>query len=336
MGFAEIQGNDQVKRVLQLALRKKRWPPSILLIDSSQGEAKKLALVLAQAVNCLNLDDDGCDQCYNCQAIKEERFPDVLMVEPVNEVIRVEKIREVKKLAYLRPMVGKRRVFIIDQSEKMNEQAANTLLKVLEEPPSTTIFILLTSNPYLLLPTIRSRCQELQLSPVTQETLEKYIEGLGRDKKEARLMAFFAKGNREVVDKLNYQELRAQRKALWSIVEAGARGGIPAQKIKDYGQYTKRQRQLWSQELAILASFWRDLLLVKLNASPELIINYDFLPELKEMAHLVSLEKIKNSLSWINEAAEEVKKNLNIQVIINSYLTHYQGKKNGKDNLCSD
>lgn len=336
MGFAEVLGNEHVKKVLRLALQKKRLPQSILLIDSSGGRAKKMALVVAQAVNCLNLDDDGCGQCYNCQAITRGKFPDVLEVEPINEVIRVEKIREVKKLAYLKPMLGKKKVFIINQSEKMNEAAASTFLKVLEEPPPTTIFLLLTSNPHLLLPTIRSRCQELELSSISQEIIEKYMQELGLDKREARLLAFFAKGDLENAQRFDLQEFRSKREDLWGLIKACALGKNIALKIKEYGHYTKRHRQLWVEELDILASFWRDLLLVKLKAHHDLLFNYDFLPELMEIAPLVSDEMIINSLRWINEAVEEVKKNLNIQVIISSYLSHYQGKKNGKNNLCSD
>lgn len=328
MPFAQVLGNERIKEILRLALQRKKLPQSLLLADSSGRGADRLAQVLAQAVNCLQLEDDACGLCANCQAIEQGRFPDVLIIEPEREIIRVDKIREVKKLAYLKPMIGRHRVFIIRESEKMNEPAANTFLKVLEEPPSTTLFILLTANPHLLLPTIRSRCQELHLAPLPREMVEKYLTQEGKDKNEARLLAYLIKGDIEEVLKFDLQELRPRRENLWELVKTCLREGNLSLKIKEYGALSKHHRLLWLEALEIMASFWRDILLVKLEAPEELMINYDFREEIKKLSATVSLEIVKKSLDWINQAAEEVKKNLSIQVIINSYLSRYQGQDN--------
>lgn len=328
MPFAQFPGNEKVKEILRLALRRKKLPRSLILVDSSGGGADRLAQILAQAVNCLQQQDDACGLCANCQAIEAGRFPDVLVVEPEKEIIRVEKIREVKRLAYLKPMIGRYRVFIIRQSEKMNEQAANTFLKVLEEPPASTLFILLTANPHLLLPTIRSRCQELHLAPLPREMLEKYLTQAGKDKNEARLLAYLVKGDIEEILKFDLQELRPKRENLWELVKSCLQEGSFSVRIKEYTSLGKHHRLLWLEALEIMASFWRDILLMKLRAPEELMINYDFREEIKRISSVVSIEIAEKSLKWLDQAAEDIKKNLNIQVIINSYLSRYQGQDN--------
>ncbi|MCP2620354.1 DNA polymerase III subunit delta', partial [Candidatus Aminicenantes bacterium AC-334-K16] len=238
MPFDQVIGNERIKEIFRLALQKRRLPQSILLADPSGSGAEKLARVLAQAVNCLQLSDDACGICANCRAIEKGIFPDVLVIEPDKEVIKVERIREAKKLAYLKPMVGRRKVFIIQQSEKMTVEAANTFLKVLEEPPATTLFILITNNPHLLLPTIRSRCQELNLSPIPRELLEKFIQDQGRDKNEARLIAYLVKGDFEEASRFNIQETRRQREASWKLVKACVLGENFSQVIRECSSYT--------------------------------------------------------------------------------------------------
>jgi DNA polymerase III delta' subunit len=133
------------------------------------------ALVLAKALNCQKKKDDACEACASCKAVNAGNFPDVMEIQPEGNVLKIEQMRLLRDIVHLKPMTGKRRVFIVAEAEKMTEEAANSLLKILEEPPLFSYIILMTDNPFLLLPTIKSRCQILNFLPISREDIEKIL-----------------------------------------------------------------------------------------------------------------------------------------------------------------
>src|SRR5881227_1943156 len=192
--FSTLIGNEEVKQALRQLLTGGRVPGS-LLFTGEAGIGKKLfALELAKALNCRNRAGvEACDECSSCRRIENSVFPpfsdvkdnnermiwsehgDVAMVRPYKQIIRVKPMRELEREANFRPFEGAARVFIVEDAEYMNEQAANALLKTLEEPPVTTHLILTTTNPTALLATIRSRCQVIRFAPVPVNELESFL-----------------------------------------------------------------------------------------------------------------------------------------------------------------
>src|SRR5256714_13721499 len=192
--FSRLIGNDEVKDALRHLLASGRMPGS-LLFTGEEGIGKKLfALELAKALNCRNRAGvEACDECSSCRRIANSTFPafsevkdnnermiwsehgDVAMVRPYKQIIRVKPMRELEREANFRPFEGAARVFIVEDAEYMNEQAANALLKTLEEPPSTTHLILTTSNPNALLATIRSRCQMIRFAPIPALDIAEFL-----------------------------------------------------------------------------------------------------------------------------------------------------------------
>src|SRR5712691_10837903 len=192
--FSSLIGNDEVKESLRHLLVSGRVPGS-LLFTGEQGIGKKLfALELAKAFNCRNRRGvEACDECSSCKRIWRSTFPpftsdddnrermiwsehtDVAMARPFKNIIRVKVMRELEREANFRPFEGVARVFVVEDADTMNEQAANALLKTLEEPPPTSHLILTTSNPTALLPTIRSRCQTIRFAPIPHEQIEKFL-----------------------------------------------------------------------------------------------------------------------------------------------------------------
>src|SRR4030042_3927846 len=136
MNFDNIVGNSRVKKILRLALQKNRLPNSLLFHGPKGVGERSLPLTLAEAVNCERRRADACGECPTCLAISGGRFPDVQEVKPSGQVIRVDRVREMRQAAYMRPMVGRKRVFIISEADKMNDEPFNTVLKILEETPS--------------------------------------------------------------------------------------------------------------------------------------------------------------------------------------------------------
>src|SRR5271165_3424427 len=211
MPFSDFHGNAEVVRTLREMLAREHFPHAVI-VSGPQGSGKfTLAQMVAKAMNCLErpLSDglpDFCGHCANCIRIAEadaleERFaeavevrenlrdadkretrilvqthPDVLIIppDPPQMLVKVDQVRHVIHEIYYKPAEGRERVYIFSNADFMKE-AANSLLKVLEEPPEFATLFLLTDNPSALLPTIRSRCMQLRLSALSPEMVEQYL-----------------------------------------------------------------------------------------------------------------------------------------------------------------
>ena len=184
--FRDIIGHRKLVTLLSRSIARGSLPPSLILSGPS-GVGKRLAATAtAQALNCLNpvrpsstdstaepIPYDACGACAACSRIARGVHPDVSVLEP-NEKgnIRIDPVREVIDRAGYRPFEGRRRVAIIDHADGLERAAQNALLKVLEEPPSGSVFLLVTAYPDLLLPTVRSRCPQLRFRPLTVNEVE--------------------------------------------------------------------------------------------------------------------------------------------------------------------
>src|SRR5215469_2488567 len=211
MPFSDFHGNDDAVRTAREMLARDHFPHAVIL-SGPQGSGKfTLAQMVAKAMNCLqqpSIDGlpDFCGVCANCTRIADadaldDRFaeavearenlrdvdkretrilvqahPDVTIIppDPPQMLVKVDQVRFIIREIYFRPAEGRHKVYIFSQASFMKE-AANSLLKVLEEPPDFATIFLLTENPSALLPTIRSRCMHLQLSPLATETVENYL-----------------------------------------------------------------------------------------------------------------------------------------------------------------
>ena len=193
MSFKSVLGQLQPKRILTNALQNSSVAHAYLFYGQESIGKKKLALAFAKALNCKETDWlDACDECESCLKIERRIHPDFFYIEPAKStptsreaVIKIEEIRELqKKLAYL-PYEGKTKVVVIDSAELMNVQAANSFLKTLEEPPSSTVLILISSNPHRLLPTLISRCQGIQFHRLSLNDIREILKSQPQEERES-------------------------------------------------------------------------------------------------------------------------------------------------------
>lgn len=197
---AVAAGQDLVRRILEGALARGRLGHA-LLFSGPRGLGKAAtAAALARAACCRDPRGagalGGCGVCPDCRQVEAGVHPDVRWVAPSPSNIRIEQVREILREAHLRPFSGRGRTFILRGADRLTEEAANALLKVLEEPPDGTRFILLTAMPGALLPTIRSRCQELPFRPLHPEAVAEMLrERAGLPGDEALAVARLAGGN---------------------------------------------------------------------------------------------------------------------------------------------
>jgi len=165
--FKEVIGQDIVVRILKNFLKKER-PPHGYLFAGERGTGKtSVARIYAKALNCLELkDSEPCGQCLVCRLFEQNKFLDLIELDAASHR-RIEDIRNIQEHIGFRPIQGKYKVFIIDEAHSLTEEASNALLKTLEEPPSHAIFILATTEPERILPTIHSRVQRLDFRRIS-------------------------------------------------------------------------------------------------------------------------------------------------------------------------
>lgn len=174
MSFENIVGNNKIKQELKDAIKNNTISHSYLF-SGEDGVGKKLfAKEFAKMILCLS-DDKYCNKCSSCIKFDSENNPDFVMLQPDGNSIKIAQIREMQENVYKKPIVSNKKVFIIDDSDKMTEEAQNSLLKTLEEPPEYIIIILVASNENKLLNTIKSRCLKIGFNNINKTELMQYI-----------------------------------------------------------------------------------------------------------------------------------------------------------------
>lgn len=173
MFLKDFVGNQRLVSLL----RQGELPPASLFTGPDGIGKKTLALLLAAHVDCKAGDPaDLCGRCTSCVKATHGNHPDIRLYRPEKISIKIESIRELNREAQFKPFEGRRRFFVLDEAEKLTEEAANAILKTLEEPPETTRIILVTAYPQRLLPTILSRCQTFVFRALRQQELARYLQ----------------------------------------------------------------------------------------------------------------------------------------------------------------
>lgn len=177
MSFSSIKDQSIPVRLLRNVIRLRRVP-NALLFWGPEGVGKRYtALEFAKAVNCESKRGDACGECLSCRKVEHGNHPDLKIIRPSGKAREIKKkqIEVICELTAYRPFGGGRRVVIIDQADCLNARSSNYFLKTLEEPPSETTFILLTDAPGRLLPTIRSRCQQVRFGTLAPATIAELL-----------------------------------------------------------------------------------------------------------------------------------------------------------------
>jgi len=212
--FGQIEAVSKLKRFISSGNLGHAY-----LFAGPQGVGKyTTAKVFASAVNCAN---GGCGKCLCCDKIAREIHPDVFQVAPEGNFITIEQIREIKREANLKPFEANFKVYIIDEVEKMTMEAANALLKILEEPPSGVIFILITSNLEGVISTIVSRCYQVYFRPIaTNLMVSEIMRRYETDENKAKLVAKISGGIfGNAIEMVDSQRRVKRRESVLSLVE---------------------------------------------------------------------------------------------------------------------
>ncbi|GIP41380.1 DNA polymerase III subunit delta' [Paenibacillus sp. J31TS4] len=166
MSFDTIPGQAQAKRILQNGLRRDKLSHAYIFSGPSGSGRREMAKTLAQAVYCTERKDDACGQCLECRKVEHGNHPDLIWIGPDGASIKIDQIRELQKGLAYRSTGSRTKIYIAEEADRMTVQAANSLLKFLEEPGTDVMAILITENGHALLPTIRSRAQWIPFVPM--------------------------------------------------------------------------------------------------------------------------------------------------------------------------
>jgi len=238
-----------------------------------------------------------------------------------------ENIRALCKEIYLKPLEGKRKVFIIDDAHKMTEEAADAFLKTLEEPPLDSIIILVTSKPEMLLPTIHSRCQKIKFHPVSKKSIHEFIKNTKNlADKDSMLIASLAQGSISKALEINLEETLKKRDKVINFIRSDNMMDIEkffyfVREFSDESEKDRRRRAKSTQQFIELMSAWfHDLILIKRDGNRNSIINFDKLTELRETSQKFKSEQLEDIFSILSETNQLLLMNFDVRLTIEALL----------------
>lgn len=352
-GFEALVGQATTVQALQRAMASGRLPHALLLEGPIGVGKATCAGILAQALNCeVKGFVDACGACTSCRKVARGLHPDVLWVEPMGKFIKIGQITPRKRSTGgtgddgeaggsrrgqpdqvpivswvgFKPFEGKRRVVIIDDAHTMNHQAQNALLKTLEEPPPSSILVLVTPRPAALLPTIRSRCQSLRLQPLGTAGMREFLEErLGIAAAEARLRAALAPGSLGRAIDLDLEQYNELRNVAEAAVEDAHDGGAAllasAEELLAKGTGRLKIQQAASA-MGVVRDVLRDLLVLANCSGEELLINIDRAADWSDWAGKLDPEGLVEALRAVQRADDHLRSPLqpNARLVIEEAL----------------
>ena len=354
MPFSEILGHQRIVTTLRGMLATGRVPHA-LLFSGPRGVGKyTLARMFAQAANCQRLRDDFCGECDPCRRIAGladpgplieagiaergesadaatiervplllETHPDVWAVVPdpvrlknpvARPMLRMGQLRAVQRAAYFKP-VARRRVFLLDGAETMRPDYANVFLKILEEPPETSTLILMTTNAYLLLPTIRSRCMQFFFAPLETKLVEDILSVRTKlTAAERRLAAHLAEGSPGAALALDLEEAAGLRRRALQLLADAAEARSSAGLFAQTAQLAKGQKLPFESVLELFYSLLTDLLELSAGCANLTLRNPTLAKELAALGKRVDPQWVSRAVEGLDELWSRLRRNVNRQL----------------------
>ena len=335
MSFKSILGQSQPKKILTNALQNGSVSHSYLFYGPDSVGKKKLAIALAKALNCKGVDPlDACNECESCLKIERRIHPDFFYLEPIKStpasreaVIKVEVIRELqKKLAFM-PYEGKKKVVVIDSVDLMNLQAMNSFLKTLEEPPSSTLLLLISANPNKLLPTLLSRCQGIQFHRLSSQDIRSIIQSQSREEgetlteSEIDFRVHRSQGSVNIALAEDIEKTEHLREQLLEVLEKVSfdRMDIIFNFAKVWAKQTEEIQTVLNEFLGLI----RDLALYRSGCSQSDIQNMDLSVRMIPIAKAQSLKTWIDRFNAVHNTQLALSGNANTQLFLENMLIEF-------------
>lgn len=324
--FADIIGQEQIKAHLQNALTTKKISHAYILNGEKSSGKEYIAKVFAMALQCEHGEVEPCQECHACKQALSDNQPDIIRVthEKPN-TIGVDDIRmQINNDVAIKPYSSPYKIYIVNEAEKMTPQAQNALLKTLEEPPEYAVILLLTSNVNALLSTILSRCVMLNMKPVADEKVRKFLmEELCVPDYKADVCVAFARGNigkaKALASSEEFENIKGEALSLLKYIQDMELHEIVAA-IKKISEYKLEVNDYFD----IMAIWYRDVLLFKATKDANHLVFREELGALRKCAQRSSYEGIETIINALDTAKRRLEANVNFELVMELLLLTIQ------------
>lgn len=296
MHFSGIVGHDKPISIISSFIETNRFSGAYIF-SGPEGIGKKMvAKLVARELN---------------GAGEGREHPDIHVIENGNSQIKIEDIRAMQHQASLRPYEGKMNIFIIDNAHRLNPEAANSLLKLLEEPPADCLFILVTHKPQSIFKTVLSRCKTIKFAPLARADLESLlIKEHSLDKQSAHFLAYYAEGRLGLALKLKDSRLAGEKNRMLDSF-------LLPEKSADRDRISQNKEELRAF-LNILASWFRDIYLFKAGLGQREAIHADRENDLLKLSHKFSFKQLDDTITCISESFMYLDNNINTKLLLHN------------------
>ncbi len=329
MPFRTIAGHSRLLSLLSRVIARDAMPPAVLMAGPAGIGKRRTAMAVAQAINCLQprssaeFERDACGECASCKRIARLVHPDVIVIEPGDSgSIKIEQMRDVIDRSQYRPFEGRRRAVIIDEADAAGADAQSALLKTLEEPPSASVFILVSSMPDALLPTVLSRCPRLRFGPLTPaEVARVLMQDHGYSEQDARAAAADADGSIGRALESRSEDLTEAREAAERILQETARNTDPVKRIHLARDLTEgngtpaEERNRLAVQLRSLGSLLRDVGIIASGADRVMLANADLETRLEKLSSSYDAERSVRAYAAVDRALAALDRNASPKVV---------------------
>jgi DNA polymerase-3 subunit delta' len=341
MPFRAVAGHRRVLTLLARAIAHETLPPALLLSGPAGVGKRSVAIAAAEALNCPRplrpdasgaadaLAIDACGACDACRRIARGVHPDVIVIEPGDTgTIKIEPIRDVVAAAAYRPFEGRRRVVIVDEADAMMPPAQSALLKTLEEPPSATSFLLVSSLPDALLPTVRSRCPRLRFAQLAAADVALVLaRDHGYTASDAQAAAAEADGSVGVALAAGSRDVTSARELAKSLLAQTARVADPGRRLDAARALTAKgstggnrtaaqgERDQLALCLRLASALLRDLGVLAARADARVLANPDLERELAPLAQAYGTERSFRAFLAVDRALAALERNASPKVV---------------------
>lgn len=325
-GFKDIIGQEQIKEHLQNALSSNKISHAYIINGEKFSGKEFIAKVFAMALQCENagetVDEENriepCQQCHSCKQALSGNQPDIIRVSHEKpNTISVDDIRtQINNDIIIKPYSSPYKVYIINEAEKMNTQAQNAILKTLEEPPAYAVILLLTSNINAFLPTILSRCVVLNMKPVPDEKVRRFLmEHIQVPDYKADICVAFARGNigkaKALASSEDFENVKNEALSLLKYIQDMELNEVVAA-IKKINEYKMEINDYFD----IMSIWYRDVLLFKATKDANHLVFREELGALRKCAQRSSYEGIEIVINALSTAKRRLDANVNFDLVM--------------------
>jgi len=325
MPWTDVIGHQQTIAALQQAVTSNRLAHAYLFHGEAAIGKRLTAFQFVQALNCEHAQTgrsiDACGTCRSCRQIEAKTYPDFFVIEPDQELatpqIKIEQVREIEQQMMYRPLIGTRKICIIDDADRMTIGAANALLKTLEEPPDHSLFLLVSSRPAALPATIRSRCQSLRFATPARTHVEAALI-LKREipPADARILAIVSEGRIGEALAADAKATRAQQQELLDLVHPQSLQSVTA--VLTAAESLAKSDRV-TDILSWLARWIRDVIILQTGGDREQLVFIEDLPALERRSG-ADLTALLDLMQDIERTEQQATRHLNLQMALENIL----------------